>query len=702
MPPPDCPSIDVLNRYAAGDLDDDSAAALNAHLATCETCLTVLDSGTPPDSAFAGLRGLAAGPSSAYGRLADTLTNRDRPVPSIPGYQILGPLGQGGMGTVYKAVHAKLGKTVAIKVLRGGRDRGAVARFEREMKAVGRLDHPHVVRATDAGEAGGEPYLVMEYVPGTDFAKLVKANGPLRPETAKRYVAELAAGLAAAHAAGMVHRDVKPSNAILTETGTVKLLDLGLALLPPAAPADDTTPDRTVGTGLTLAGKAMGTKDYMAPEQQTNPRAADARADVYGLGATLWFLLTGSPPEPARFHETLTFPGSLTKAEWLRFLASDPAERFGTAAEAAEFLFPRATLPSPRVVRPGARASLVAAVTIACVSIPGWFILRPHPPVTEGGDRTVGSDAVVADPNRTTKMKPDGGVLPMSADEAEALQRRWADYLDVTTFATDGGPLTDRTKPLPFHLALIPPGGPFPIRGGETASVAKPFYLAPTEVTVEQFSRFVATRTPPFKTTVEITGKGQLFFGEPHKLNRQRLGPDLNWKNPGFDVSADMPVTYVSYEDATAYCEWLSATTKHRYRLPTVVEWKWACRAGTETKYYTGESIASTEPYEWLRSTAKMTPQRTGVKKANPWGLRDMVGNVMEMTGDRTNQPSRIDSQYEYANGLGAGNYHYVCGGSYVSLDDSRDPPIGSDALYTLGVRVGTSRVGFRVLREIP
>ena len=946
----------------------------------------MLDSGTPPDSAFAGLRGLVTGPSSAYGRVASRLTDSDRPVPKIPGYVIREPLGQGGMGTVYQAVHAKLGKTVAIKVLRGGRDRGAVARFEREMMAVGRLDHPNVVRATDAGEAGGEPYLVMEYVPGTDFAKLVKSNGPLLPEVAKRYVAELAAGLAAAHAAGMVHRDVKPSNAMLTETGTVKLLDLGLALLPPAPVTDDLLPDRNVGTGLTLAGKAMGTKDYMAPEQQTNPRAADARADVYGLGATLWYLMTGSPPNAMKIEGPSPLPGGLLKADWLRFLAADPADRFGSVSEAGEFLRNRNRVPERRPNRRGARVSFVVAAAVLAGSatwatwpgpqapdlvaeipaepLPGRLPFGPEvagklradwaasinapesvsfengttvsliPPgevglshecrttitrpyylatreVTRGqfrqfaletGYRTLPEtdglggyyvdfngppgkkflrgpqfnwltpghagmtdehpvtqiawpDAVeycdwlskkvgrtirlpseaewvwaarcgnatamnenfepgrqpwvidewyranvglpwapkpvgrkvanpwglhdmlgnvceicadeyaelpagqwtdyqkrganhhgyhvmrgqtyysvspsmedsrgrlesygaeagfrvlceVGDPEptrpnpiRATKPRPDAGSLPLSADDAGALQRRWADYLGLTTVATGGEFPSNADAPLKFTLALIPPGGPFTIRPGETASVSAPYYLGMTEVTVEQFGRFVASRTPPFKTTVEITGQGQLFFGDPAKLNRQRSSPELNWRNPGYAVVADLPVTYVSFEDAVAYCEWLSEKTKHRYRLPTVVEWKWACRAGTETKYYTGETYASTEPFEWLRTTAKMTPQRAGSKRANPWGLRDMIGNVMEMTGDRTNLPSRINSQYEYGKGLGTGHFYYVCGGSYVSLDTSPDPPIGTDGLYSLGVRAGTSRVGFRVLREIP
>ena len=257
-----CPSREVLAQYAGGRLDDDSAVALDAHLSQCETCLSALESETPADSLVAGLRRIPESDrdSSAYRRIESRLKSGTLAVPTIPGYEILEPLGQGGMGTVYKAMHTRLGKTVAVKVIRGSRDPAAVARFEREMKAVGRLDHPNVVRATDAGESGGVPYLVMEYVPGTDLSKLVKRNGPLLPEIAKRYVAQLASALTAAHAAGIVHRDVKPSNAILADDGTVKLLDLGLALLPNVEPEPiSDRPMRGSERGLTQTGRAVGT-----------------------------------------------------------------------------------------------------------------------------------------------------------------------------------------------------------------------------------------------------------------------------------------------------------------------------------------------------------------------------------------------------------------------------------------------------------
>jgi serine/threonine protein kinase len=208
-------------------------------------------------------------------------------------YRILALLGQGGMGAVYKALHPRLDKVVALKVLASGRlnTNEAIGRFEREMKAVGKLDHPHLIRALDAGEADGVHYLAMEFVDGADLAALIRERSPLPTNIACELVIQAASALQAAHTRGMVHRDIKPANLMLArqEFGppVVKVLDLGLALL-----ADK---HATGGGGLTSDGQVMGTIDYMAPEQATDSHTVDIRADVYSLGATLYALLTGGP-----------------------------------------------------------------------------------------------------------------------------------------------------------------------------------------------------------------------------------------------------------------------------------------------------------------------------------------------------------------------------------------------------------------------
>ena len=267
-------------------------------------------------------------------------------------YQLVRKLGQGGMGAVYEAQHTKLDKTFALKVLPPGfaSNAAAVSRFEREMKAVGKLDHPNIVKATNADEWQGTHYLVMEYVEGIDLSVLVKTRGRLSLSDACDVVRQTALGLQHAHEHDLVHRDIKPSNLFVTKNGQVKLLDLGLARLSDDAP----------GGGLTSSGQVLRTPDYMAPEQWDDTHAADARADLYSLGCTLFFVLTGKAPfaeegsKPSlmrlmKAHTEAPIPDLLAvrpdapaelNAIFRRLLAKKPDDRFQTAAEVATALGP--------------------------------------------------------------------------------------------------------------------------------------------------------------------------------------------------------------------------------------------------------------------------------------------------------------------------------------------------------------------------
>ena len=216
-------------------------------------------------------------------------------------YRLEKKLGEGGMGAVWKAFHTKLKKYVALKVLPAHllRDAKLVSRFEREMEAVGRLDHPAIVRAMDAGEVQGTHYLVMEYVDGQDLGQLVKTRGARKVSDACEMIRQAAIGLAYAHKNGLVHRDVKPSNLFLTKDGKVKILDLGLARLQ----GDNLAADP--GAGLTGTGQVLGTPDYMAPEQWENTHTVGPACDLYALGCTLFYLLTGRAPFGDDKHQTL-------------------------------------------------------------------------------------------------------------------------------------------------------------------------------------------------------------------------------------------------------------------------------------------------------------------------------------------------------------------------------------------------------------
>jgi len=260
-------------------------------------------------------------------------------------YVILDRLGSGSMGRVYKAHHQLMGRVVALKIIAPEivTNERIVARFQREMRLVGRLDHPNVVRAFDADQSNGVLYIVMEYVAGQSLGQRLK-EGPLAPVEAVGYAAQAALGLAHAHAQGIVHRDVKPSNLLLNAEKVVKVLDLGLGVL---------MDGDSGATFATADGIAVGTVDYMSPEQACG-RDVDGRSDLFSLGCSLYHLITGrqafpgdSPierlgrrinnrPVPITEHRP-DLPSSLVGV-LDKLLATKPQDRYQAAGDAAEAL----------------------------------------------------------------------------------------------------------------------------------------------------------------------------------------------------------------------------------------------------------------------------------------------------------------------------------------------------------------------------
>lgn len=212
----------------------------------------------------------------------------------IGNYVILEKLGQGGMGTVFLARHRRMNRLVALKVLPQSLSSipEAILRFQREVEAAARLQHPNIAAAFDADEASGVHFLVMEYVDGPTLSSYVKQRGALPLSPAVRLMVQAASGLAAAHAQGVVHRDIKPGNMMISRQGVLKVLDMGLAQMRGQDANIELTSD------VTQTGRVMGTVDYMAPEQARDAKNVDLRADIYSLGCTLFFLTTGRTPAP--------------------------------------------------------------------------------------------------------------------------------------------------------------------------------------------------------------------------------------------------------------------------------------------------------------------------------------------------------------------------------------------------------------------
>jgi serine/threonine protein kinase/WD40 repeat protein len=265
-------------------------------------------------------------------------------LPDVPGYEVLGELGRGGMGVVYKARQVGLDRLVALKVVLAGAHADAedLARFRREAEAIARLHHPNVVEIYEVGEQGDVPHFAMELCGGGSLAQRL-AGGPLAPRRAAELVETLARAVQAAHEAGVVHRDLKPANVLLAEDGTPKITDFGLAKR-----LDGTTE-------LTATGAIVGTASYMAPEQASgDSKRVGPAADVYALGAVLYACLTGRPPFRAGTQvDTLlqvvadppTPPSQLRpgvpadlEAICLRCLEKKPAQRFASATELADAL----------------------------------------------------------------------------------------------------------------------------------------------------------------------------------------------------------------------------------------------------------------------------------------------------------------------------------------------------------------------------
>ena len=386
------PTDQALNAYGLGKLAEAAAGAVHAHLEACPAC-RVRVAELSSDSFLARLRDARGAPAAAGSGPGATQPHRPGAAgaaappqagtlpPDLadhPDYEVRRELGRGGMGVVYLAHNRLMGRDEVLKVVSKHliERRGVLDRFTREIRSAARLHHPNIVTAYAAFRSGESIVFAMEYVEGLDLAKMVKSRGPLPVANAAYYAHQVALGLQHAHERGMVHRDIKPGNLMLARRGdkaTVKVLDFGLAKATREDPVDG---------GLTHQGQMLGTPDFIAPEQISDAQSADIRADIYSLGCTAYYLLSGGPPfrgvslyDLLQAHHSMDArPLNLARTDVpvelaalvAKMMAKEPHRRFQEPAEVAEALKPffKPGKSAAGVVRPEpAQASPSQAVT---------------------------------------------------------------------------------------------------------------------------------------------------------------------------------------------------------------------------------------------------------------------------------------------------------------------------------------------------
>ena len=416
----------------------------------------------------------------------------------LKNYKLLRLLGQGGMSSVYLAEHTLMHRLRAIKVLPGNRvnDTSYLARFHLEAQATAQLDHPNIVRCFDVDNDENRHYIVMEYIEGTDLNTVVKQEGPLPLELACNYIAQAAEGLHHAHENGLIHRDVKPANLLVDPKGVVKLLDLGLALF-----ADNERASLTVAHNENV----LGTADYLAPEQAVNSHTVDHRADVYGLGCALYYLLTGHPPFPEGTlaqriakHQS-QMPDDIRKSRpdcprdladiCVRMMQKRPEKRYATMRNVADALEGWLTNHGYKF-EPGSGDAAVKAARLTAGAAVGGRGSSSSPSASRGvlsSSGSLSSSRAI----RTVRPKTPNRNEDTVYDKARAETKKGLDATEGKPDAgsSKSGSKRPGSKPLPMAKPLDEPGS-------DKKSISGPNLTAKTEGSGVKAAPKPAAKTP--------------------------------------------------------------------------------------------------------------------------------------------------------------------------------------------------------------
>jgi eukaryotic-like serine/threonine-protein kinase len=749
-----CPSRHEISDYLLGQLPSDSIHEIGDHLEACATCQAAADAlEQNGDRLIDKLRLPCSDSSQTLDEALATLLERVRELPHadqsprrIRDYLLVDLIGKGGMGVVYRARHERLGRDVALKLLppeKSGEAQAAL-RFKREMRAIGQLQHEHIVTAFDAGVVDATYYLAMELIDGTDAARLLDRVGPLPIADACEIVRQAALGLAAAHDQGILHRDLKPSNLLISRAGVVKMADLGLAQF---AHDDRADGERTAPTHL------QGTLDYLAPEQVSGG-AASRKSDLYALGITLFKLIAGRGPfaqtangsvlqallaqrEGAPAVRTLRsdVPAELDLLV-ARLLENDPSDRPESAADLAGALAcfcagaeldslvaaacDEGTAASARAVRNQVHSGRISAsrkvarcAGIAAIVLVVGVILAA---AFQRNDESA--------PNRDAGLPAAGQQATAGGEAATQAQRRqqqWAEELKLDV---------RQKNSLGMELTLIPPGE-F-VMGSSPVEVQRAIAIEQREVPegwpMHYFIRKVQVEMPPHKVrltrpflmgTHEVTVAQWDAFARESGYVRLAERDSDRYGEAGFGRGAakpdgKAPMTFVAWDDAQAFCAWLSTKEGKTYRLPTEAEWEYCCRAGTTTRWFTGDEVESLRDYAWTLQTcgkardasqnsADVWPQPVGGKKPNPFGLHDMIGNAWEWCRDHFHQEYYTYAPEENPTGPKATAEKSFPGTVVLrgGANGSRENEARSATRWFLQPRDVKRYIGFRVVCEL-
>jgi len=632
-----CPADDELALMVTGNLPTAHVDSICHHVESCTRCQGLLAQlEVEPDGFIRSLTSITeAALAKARSEMAleskfESERTRDylselpelksnRPTLNPPcqlgPYEVQKLIAKGGMGEVYEAKHLRLNRPVALKVIRGYRqeDPASEGYFLREMANAGKLDHPNLVRAYDAWEADGCLYMAFELLDGQSLQNhFAKENSSTIVDVLDAILGTCRA-LEYLHNQGLVHCDIKPSNVIRLSDGSIKLIDFGLA----------------IDMALPHSPNGNGTKGYMAPEQKVGGGLIDQRVDIYSLGCLLKFMLTGCLDSSSQGAKSAEAKELITIAE--RMTLDAPEKRYQSVTEVRILLENL-----QKKVRTKGNISWKALIVIAAV---GFLVAGISQIPAPWGIQSEGKENARA---QIPKDLRQGFKSPISMKMVAIPAGNFV------MGACDGD-----SEALPDEL---------PCR---TITFTKPFQMGVYEVTVAQFVEFVEAQG--YKTQAESSGLGGWKASTASSWGIQH--PDLNWSSPGYPIASDLPVTMVSYEDALAFCEWLSRRDGKNYRLPTEAEWEYACRAGSTDVY--PFPFKSRDSYCWSLWNTKKTvcPRPVGTRQPNPWGLFDMVGNAREWCLDWYGEKAYLLSQKEFPQGPAKGALRVIRGGCFMDMN---------------------------------